>query len=132
MLAIVFICSNPSQLVAGDPPAQLASVAPVLAQNAATIPVLLLFPPESMKLTTRSLSARLTALVRLVALVEVVSRFCPVESVNCASAHAPAAVVSSLIVTKVAEVRLLHGPISASSPIAELTPPPASPPVAMI
>src|SRR5208282_3931809 len=56
----------------------------------------------------------------------------PVESRNCVSDHSAAAVVSSLIVTVVEGDRLLQGPSAAISPIAELAPKPALPPVAVI
>src|ERR1700674_3208962 len=59
-------------------------------------------------------------------------RMRPVESRNCVSDHSAAAVVSSLIVMEVESDRLLNGPSAAIRPIAELTPWPASPPVAVI
>jgi len=72
------------------------------------------------------------ALLSPVALVDGAPIVFPVESVNCASAHAVAAVVSSLRVTLVEAERLLQGPSAAVSPMAELEPEPALPPIAMI
>ncbi len=66
-----------------------------------------------------------------IALVDGAPMLCPLESKNCANDHAAAAVVSSLIVTVVEVERLLHGPSAAIRPIAELTPAPAFPPLAM-
>jgi hypothetical protein len=70
-------------------------------------------------LTARSFTARLTALLRPVALVEEVPTILPIESVNWASDHPPATVVSGLIVTRVEEFRPMHGPPSAIIAIAD-------------
>src|SRR5208337_4051486 len=60
-------------------------------------------------------------------------RIRPLESRNCVSDHSAAAVVSSLIVAlEVPDTSDSHGPSAAISPIAELEPWPAFPPVAVI
>src|SRR5271154_2891340 len=124
MLAIVSIRSRPSQLTgAPKPPVQLAAVAPWLLQKLAGAPV---------EMLARLACAWLTALASPILLVDDVPMFCPVGLPNCASAHCAATVVSSLTVTVVAELRLLHGPSTAISAMAELAPEPASPPLAMI
>src|ERR1019366_1256822 len=90
MLAIVSIRSRPSQLTGGEPPVQFASVAPWLLQKLAGKPV---------EMSARLTCAWLTALAKPVALLDGAPMIWPVESVNCASAHSAATVVSSLIVT---------------------------------
>jgi len=117
ILASVSIFSSAGQLSGPLPPApQLVSVA---AKKAAGAPVVM---------STRLVCARLIALVKPVALLAGAPIICPVESVNCASAHSTATVVSSLVVTE--DGRALDIPATPISPIAALLPDPAFPPSA--
>ncbi len=81
-------------------------------------------------LMTRLTIAALAALFSPVKLVEDVPIIDPVESMNCAIAHSAAAVVNSLTVTKLDELKLSHGPVSAIIASELFTPPPPLPPVA--
>src|SRR5208282_1627553 len=119
MLAIVSIRSRPSQLTGGEPPVQLASVTPLLLQKLAGPPL---------EMSARLACAWLTALAKPVALLDGAPMICPVASVNCASAHSAATVVSSLIVTDAG--RALEIPATPINPIAALLPDPAFPPSA--
>src|SRR5271156_3395055 len=119
MLASVSSRSSPSQFAGGEPDAHTSAVGKKL---------------DGLPLTERVLAfmaARLPApayaFCSPIALVAGAPIVWPVASKNCASAHAAAAVVSSLMVTVVVATRLLHGPSAAISSMAELAPAPALP-----
>ena len=79
-------------------------------------------------MSTRLARTWLTAFVKPVVLLGGAPMTCPVESMNCASAHSVATVVSSLMVTDAGSV--LDIPATPINPIAVLVAGPATPPSA--